>query len=379
MTKEQAEQSKPMTVEEWKRTVCAQLDKISHNPNMATRLLKMVGGDASRVEKNLTGFKTVIMQDDGGSKDPNDKKYFYQCTIASLWACFIESMNMQLPFDSRRLIYMIIYEKQGALEAELDIDYKGFVNALNRHYKNAFVECKLVFDKDVFTADIKDRTASYAYHPADPFAVVMDDFKGIKGGYCFFSYTDNDGQYTSRLVFLSRTQIMVNRNVARTKKVWDKFPKAMAEKTCIREGAKIPFAAIDMEVDIEEVANRHYELDKPETNKRLTHLMTEENDDKDDAAATAKAGSGAEEPATTPGGTKDEKKNPVVATETGSAGQVAIPTDDSGSRDTAEPDGHEIEIRDMAKVFLEPDCVILQNDPPAHQAISDDDFEEKSF
>ncbi len=128
---------------------------------MQERLLKMVGGDSSRLAKYLTAFLSVITEDDGSGKE-GSKKWYCQCSLSSLVTCFIGSVNMHLPFDSRQLVSMVIYD----WEAELDISYKGFVNALNRAYSNAFVECKLVFEGDVFTSKITDRVASYNYEQA---------------------------------------------------------------------------------------------------------------------------------------------------------------------------------------------------------------------
>ena len=259
----------PMNLSQAKKLTCEKLTKLFSNDLMNDRLLKMAGGDASRVAKNLTAFLSLITEDDGGSRDHKKKKYLYQCSIQSLTTCFLESMNMQLPFDSRKLVSIIIYD----WEATLDISYKGFVNALNKHYSNAFVECKLVFEDDVFHAHISGRTASYDYQPRDPFAVITPDFKGIRGGYCFFSYTDTDGKQTSRLVFLSKAQILKNRDRALQHYVWNSDPKAMAEKTCIREGARLPFAAIDLDMDIEAVDNKHYLLERPENTNRIENLM----------------------------------------------------------------------------------------------------------
>jgi recombinational DNA repair protein RecT len=268
-TATQPEQKLP-TIGQIKKMTCDKLTKIFTSDLMQERLLKMVGGDASRLTKYLTAYLSVITEDDGGTS----KKFYAQCSISSLVTCFLGSVSMHLPFDSRKLVCLIIYD----WEAELDISYKGFVNALNRAYSNAFVECKLVFENDIFIPKINDRIASYQFEPADAFRAIDKDFTGIRGGYCFFSYTDTDGEKTSRLVFLSKEQILANRRRAKTKYVWDSDPKAMGEKTCIREGAKIPFAAIDMEVDIEEVANKHFTLGKSDSQARLENLIKAQED-----------------------------------------------------------------------------------------------------
>ncbi len=309
------------TLSQHKQSVCKKLNQIFTTPLMNERLMKMAGGDASRIAKNLTAFLSLITEDKGSGKPP---KFLAECSLTSLTICFLESMNMQLPFDSRNLVALKIYD----YEAELDISYKGFVNALNRHYKNAFVECKLVFEGDIFESEICDRVAKYTFKPKDPFAIVKPDFSGIRGGYCFFSYTDTDGQTTSRLVFLSITQILANRQRARSKNVWDSDPKAMGEKTCIREGSKLPFAAIDLDVDLEEVDNRHYELEQSDSSSRLKLLMQAQ----EEVVNGEKPSDGSKEP---------DKKQPgddVVSIE-GQAPQAnALQTDTSLSQEILPPE-----------------------------------------
>ncbi len=316
---------KQMTLQEHKKYVCSQLTKIFTGDLMNERLMKMAGGDASRVAKNLTAFLMVITEDDGGTK--NNKKYYCQCSLSSLTRCFLESMNMQLPFDSRKLVSMIIYD----WEAELDISYKGFINALNRFYKDAFINMKLVFDGDIFETAEGPRTAEYKHIPKDAFAVVTEDFKGIRGGYCFFSYTDLDGGKTSRIVWLSKTQILANKNRAQTNYVWKSDPKPMAEKTMIREAAKLPFAAIDLDFDMEAVDNRHYALDKPTTENRLKLLM--------EAQEEVVHGEKPKEPEPVdkkPGNNDEEKGNGPISSDTPSDAPPPTSADKAASETSTE-------------------------------------------
>lgn len=258
--------NEPLSIAQGKQLVCKKLNQIFCSHLMQERLLKMAGGDSSRVAKNLTAFLSLITQDDGSGKDP--KKYYYQCSLSSLTSCFLESMNMQLPFDSRKLVSMVIYD----WEAELDISYKGFVNALNKHYDNAYVDAKLVFKDDTFECEESGRVATFKHIAKDPFRTIDKDFKDIAGGYCFFSYTDNEGA-VSRIVRMSRDDILKIKSKAKTQNVWNEFPSEMGVKAVLRRGSKIPFAAIDLDVDIEEVANRHFELEKPPARARLENLM----------------------------------------------------------------------------------------------------------
>lgn len=368
----------PLTIAKQKKNVIEKLTLILTSPTTGSgavnpipeRLLRMAGGDASRVAKNLTAFLSVISQDEGGSKKD---KFYFMCSLSSLTTCFLESMNMQLPFDSRQLVCMVIYDWQ----AELDISYKGFVNALSRHYRNAFVECKLVFEKDHFPPPkLQGRTVSFEHSPENPFALITSDFKDIKGGYCYFSYTDHDGLPTSRLVFLSKEQILANKRRARTDYVWKSDPKAMAEKTCIREGAKLPFAAIDLDIDIEEIGNRHYQLEKPEGNDRLKLLMAAQEEvvhgkpaSNDDTATSVNSDS---KPAPADDGKKPEAQGAGLDKSAG--------TDNAG--DVSANNDKPAEIATAVKPATGSDNTLAgtgnnaDGDEHAHAVISDADFED---
>ena len=373
----------PLTIAQQKKIVIEKLTQILTSPTTGTgsvnpipeRLLRMAGGDASRVAKNLTAFLSVISQDEGGSKKD---KFLFMCSLSSLTTCFLESMNMQLPFDSRQLVCMVIYDWQ----AELDISYKGFVNALSRHYRNAFVECKLVFEKDHFPPPkLQGRTVSFEHSPENPFAVVTPEFKDIKGGYCYFSYTDHDGLPTSRLVFLSKEQILANKKRARTDYVWKSDPKAMAEKTCIREGAKLPFAAIDLDIDIEEIGNRHYQLEKPDGNDRLKLLMAAQEEVVNGKPATpatndvaATSGSGDSKPAPADDGKKPETQGATVDKPAGTDNAGDVPAADDKPKapvadDAAKPATGGSDVAAGAGNNAD-------GDEPAHAVISDADFED---
>lgn len=262
---QQQDQGEPMSVGQMKSLVCKKLTQIFSSPLMEERLMKMAGGDASRVAKNLTSFLSVITQHDGGQR----KIYYHQCSLQSLTMCFLESMNMQLPFDSRNLVSMIIYN----YEAELDISYKGFIYALTKHYSNAYLDAKLVFEDDEFTCEESGGKAVFFHKATKPFRAVPPDFAGIAGAYCYFSYTTADGCAISRIVRMSQEDILKIKSKAKTQAVWNEFSSEMAIKAVLRRGSKIPFAAIDLDVDIEEVANKHFVLDAPSTGNRLAALM----------------------------------------------------------------------------------------------------------
>lgn len=259
------------TVAQAKKHCCDKLTKIFTSELMNERLMKMAGGDASRVAKNLTAFLSLITQDDGGPI--GKKKYLMECSISSLTTCFLESMNMQLPFDSRQLVSIVIYD----YEAELDISYKGFINALCKHYQNAFVDAKVVFLEDKFSCKESGGKVVFEHEQADPFVKVDPLMKNVRGAYCYFTYTHDNGEKVERMVRASKDDLWTIRSKAKTKNVWDEFTGEQILKAIIRRASKIPFAAIDLDIDIMEVANKHFQLEDhgPDRIKRLMQSQEE--------------------------------------------------------------------------------------------------------
>lgn len=325
-TANKEEPKKPrISISELKQVVCKKLQQIFSSPLMEERLSRMAGGDMSRVAKNLTSFLAVITEDDGGSRD--NKKYYCECSMTSLTMCFLESMNMQLPFDSRKLVSMVIYD----WEVELDISYKGFIYALSKHYDNAYVDAKLVFEDDKFECEETGGKATFRHVAINPFRTIDKDFTKIAGGYCYFSYTVESGEPISRIVRMSRDDILMIKSKAKTKNVWNDFPSEMGTKALIRRGSKIPFAAIDLDIDVEEVGNRHYDLAKPDSVAKLENLMKAQEEIVDDKKPDPSPTTPAPKAEANPGSDKTAEPAPMAQAPAQGTGQDAATGDSAGS------------------------------------------------
>lgn len=259
-----------------KKKVCEIIFNKFHEDAWQKRLLTIAGrGGEGRILKAINSFLSYIANDTGGSS--NKKRYAADATISSLCQVFLEAFQLDVELGGGRdLAAIIVYDKQ----AELDISYKGFVHILNKHFDNAFVNAGLVFEGDEFTSEETDNWATYHHKPLDQFPTVSKDFENVKGAFCYFSYTlPESGEKVSRLVRMSRNQIMMIRSKAKQHYVWDDFPEEMAKKAVYRRAAKVPFAMIDFDDDInvEEIDNRHYQIENQSgSQERLKLLMAKQ-------------------------------------------------------------------------------------------------------
>jgi len=242
------------------------------------RLLKICGGDESKIMKSLNSFLTYILNDDGGKEDR--KAYIADCTLASISTAFLEAFQMQIEVGGGRdHAYLVNYANQ----CELDISYKGFVYALNKHFDNAFVVANCVFEGDSFTSESTDMTATYTHKPKNAFEQTWAKMQGV---YCYFCYTLRDGGgKVSRLITIPKgndskapDSIEMIRSKAKGSWAWKDFPFEQSKKAAIRRAAKIPFASIDFgdeDVNPEQVDNRHYQLEG--TSSDRLQLMLEKH------------------------------------------------------------------------------------------------------
>lgn len=237
------------------------------------RLLKICGGDESRIMKSMNSFFAYIMNDDGG-KEGSTKKYIADCSLSSISAAFLEAFQMGIEVGGGRdHAYLVNY----AGTCELDISYKGFVYALSKHFDNPFVLAGCVFDGDAFTSHITDTTASFDHKPKDPFVQTWEQLRGC---YCFFSYTQRDNkEKVSRLVMIHKTGpdgLEMIKSKSKGSHAWRDFPFEQVKKSTLRRAAKIPFASIDfgdMEINPETVDNRQYLLEGQDPADRLKLLL----------------------------------------------------------------------------------------------------------
>lgn len=239
------------------------------------RLLKICGGDESRILKSINSFVAYISNDDGGRE--GRKKYIADCTLASITTAFLESFQMAIEVGGGRdHAYLVNYDNQ----CELEISYKGFVFALGKHFDNPFVVAECVFEGDKFTSHITENKAEFSHTPADPF---KKSWATLQGCYCYFSYTQRDsGEKVSRLVMIQKEGpdgLEMIRSKSRGSKAWIDFPFEQCKKSTCRRASKIPFAQIDFgdeDVNPETVDNRHYQLENGSS--RLALLMDKQKE-----------------------------------------------------------------------------------------------------
>lgn len=280
-------------IRERKRKVIDTINEKFYQPIWMERLLKMCGNDQSKIMKALNSFVTYILADKGGNSD--NKVYIADCTISSICTAFLEAFQMGIEVGGGRdHAYLINYSGQ----CELDISYKGFVYALNKHFDNAFVDARCVFEGDEFSCEITDTTATFTHKPKNAFVQTWEKMQGC---YCYFTYTLRGGGKVSRLIMIPKGEdaktpdsLEMIRSKAKGSWAWKDFPFEQCKKATIRRGSKIPFASIDFaddDINPETVDNRHYELE-PNSGDKLRLMMEKHKEMLEDEKPNDNKGSG---------------------------------------------------------------------------------------
>lgn len=258
------EQQKPKTIAELKADKIASLQAKFNSKSMRERLLHIAKGDENLVVANLNSFFTILTNDEGTGKDP-DKKFLIFATTSSLALCFMESMQIGIPIDRRGLVHIVVY----GMQAELEIDYRGFIYYLSKHYDDADFDIKLVFEGDTFNHWSSNGDDQYEYKK-DP-ARTRNDYTKVTWAFMFMTYTKN-GRERSKIEVMDKVELDKVKSKAKTQKVWDEWLGEMYKKAVCRRGCKLPLAAVD-ENAIEDIDNKNFELDRPDTANRLITLM----------------------------------------------------------------------------------------------------------
>lgn len=263
------EQPKPKTLPEIKADKIASLQAKFNSQAMRERLLHLAKGDESLVVANLNSFFTIITNDEGTGKEPN-KKYLCMATTSSLALCFMESMQIGIPIDRRGLVHVVVY----GLQAELEIDYRGFIYYLNKHYTDADFDIKLVYETDTFNhwSNSGDDKYEYKKNPERK----VNDYSKVVWAFCYMTYVKN-GRERSKIEVMDKRELDLVKSKAKTQAVWGEWTGEMYKKAVVRRACKLPLAAVD-ENAIESVDNKNFELDRPQTADRLQLLMQTQED-----------------------------------------------------------------------------------------------------
>jgi len=339
------------SIKDRKLQVIAAIQKRCADPVWIERLLKIARGDESKIMRAVNSFSTFIANDQGSGKGDN-KKYVCEASLSSLFSVFLEAFQLGLDIGGGRdLVAVIVYNNT----AELEVTYKGFVNALARHFDNPFVQFGNIFEGDVFIPKISDNKATFIHEPKNPLA---QEWQKLKGAYCYFTYTNRENkQEVSRIVWIDKSGIEMIRSKARSQNVWNEFWGEMVLKAIIRRASKVPFASIDFdegEIDPSTVDNKHYMLED-KSGDRLAMLMARQREvlDDDKVPAEGKEASG--------GRDKGEGAN---------ASQGAP----QGQREASKPE--EAKPVDDAVRFTDTGAgEVIDNDTVPAAELTDDDFE----
>lgn len=274
MTKEK--QDKPqLSIGEWKAEVCKRLMVTFEQEAMSRRLIALAMREcateldaAALVMQRVTAFTQLLMMDDGAKeKGSGDKRYLVDAAFNTLVMCFLESMQSGIPIDGRKLCHIIVYDGK----AQLDIDYRGFIYYINKHYNEANVEVQLVFKGDTFAYGSKSGDAWFDY-AKDP-KRTTNSYGEVEWAFVYITYLKG-GRERSRIEVLDRRDLDTIRGKNKGGNVWNEWTGEMFKKAAIRRACKLPLAAIDENaISIEAIDNKNFQLEGPGTSGDKLKLL----------------------------------------------------------------------------------------------------------
>jgi len=183
----------------------------------------------------------------------DDKKDLSKCTPLSIESAIKQACDLQLEIDGRQHCHLIKYGSN----ATLQIGYRGFIYAIKRAYPDANIDCKLVYEGDLFVVKSEGDTTTYSLEISNPFA-PRDK---IIGGYCHISYTLG-GRLVSFCETMSLAEINKIKGKAKQDFIWKEWFEEKAKVAIIRRACKIHFSGIQQIEKITEFDNQDYDLEK---------------------------------------------------------------------------------------------------------------------
>jgi phage RecT family recombinase len=221
------------------------LQLIENNLNNSTLLKSELGANHSKyVISVLNEIRKTI---------GDDKKDLSKCTPLSIESAIKQACDLQLEIDGRQHCHLIKYGSN----ATLQIGYRGFIYAIKRAYPDANIDCKLVYEGDLFVVKSEGDTTTYSLEISNPFA-PRDK---IIGGYCHISYTLG-GRLVSFCETMSLAEINKIKGKAKQDFIWKEWFEEKAKVAIIRRACKIHFSGIQQIEKITEFDNQDYDLEK---------------------------------------------------------------------------------------------------------------------
>jgi hypothetical protein len=233
------------------------LQLIESNLNNSTLLKLKLGTNHS---KYVVSVLNEIRKTTG-----DNKKDLSKCTPLSIESAIKQACDLQLEIDGRQHCHLVKYSKNTGTnenpkwisEAQLQVGYRGFIYSIKRAYPDANIDCKLVYEGDLFVVKSEGDTTTYSLEIKDPFAKK----EKIIGGYCHISYTLG-GRLVSFCETMSLSEINKIKGKAKQDSIWQEWFEEKAKVAIIRRACKIHFSGIQQIQKITEFDNQDYDLEK---------------------------------------------------------------------------------------------------------------------
>jgi recombinational DNA repair protein RecT len=218
------------------------------------------------------------------AKTANDeKKNLTVCTKSSIITAIKQAYDLNLEIDARQHCHLIRFNKKiteiviedgkkikkdrWIPEAQLQIGYRGYIYSIKKHYPDANIDCKLVYEGDNLTITKEGDVTNYKLEIANPFAKKNK----IIGGYCYISYALN-GRLVSFCETLSIEEIYKIKNKAKTDSMWNEWFEEKAKVAIIKRACKIHFSGINQIAKITEYDNQEFDLNLKEAKSKTAEL-----------------------------------------------------------------------------------------------------------
>ena len=210
----------------------------------------------------------VVKYISGALLEIRDNYKLHKCSPKSICNALIQIWRTKLPFDGRKLAYLIPYDNREGATVELQVDYKGYIHIICTADPNAIVMCNLVFNNEYPTFNIKtqglDEHAYYNRKPQD----LEEGWANLHGCYAQIFYKGH-----STVTYLTKKQILQAKSTSKTgdfyidKKtgkqvlsVWGAHPQDMIKKTVVRNACKLK--KIDALAELDRIDNLNYDMSK---------------------------------------------------------------------------------------------------------------------
>jgi len=207
---------------------------------------------SSQAATNIAGVNSDLYKNGiiyalaNSKKSKKTGKSARDCTPASIAMCWLASVQLQLPFDTRGLIYLVPYGK----EAAISVSYKGLIVLAKRSNPDILNIEAIPVGKDV-AAEVKIIKTATSDNYELPVKITGNQYKYDDIVGCLSVIHYRGGQ--SRVMFVPKSDIDLMKKSSKFGTLWNNWPMEMVKKSTIKRHLKIEaLPDVQLAIDKEE-------------------------------------------------------------------------------------------------------------------------------